>query len=441
MIYRKIETVILIIIKKRPISGLFLWPLFFSIIFGIDYNPKISYIEFRGNDKTKDFIIEREIQHQINTNLDSALADKDRNRLENLGLFSEVSWKAVPLYDDTAILQFIIVESIQKTPPIVLPAYDEKTGWALTGVWIIQNFRGRNQQLSIGSSFGGRDSYTINFNDPWMFGNHVSLDFSIGRTSFEHLFLDRTVISNYAQLEVGRWFGEHIKTTIGTELAEKYFSNSVDTLLFNYIKPKWFMAYDTRDLFWNPGHGFYIYNIFHIMLDRTSNKNSALVWKQSYSRFFQLGNSSTKKLVMALNITMQRRWGNKSNVWLTYFGGSYSVRGWKLPDRKLYSPSRQSFRFGHEYVQGSLELRKEIIPKFATNYKFETGLSVVGFIDAGLIAFEWQKLKDQALMTGTGFGIRIPFPMIDVIRLDLSWGFMKGKWNSPVFHWGVTQKF
>ena len=48
--------------------------LIYSFVSGMDYKPMISSIEFRGNDKTKDYIIEREIQHQINTVLDSSLA-------------------------------------------------------------------------------------------------------------------------------------------------------------------------------------------------------------------------------------------------------------------------------------------------------------------------------------------------------------------------------
>ena len=66
---------------------------------------------------------------------------------------------------------------------------------------------------------------------------------------------------------------------------------------------------------------------------------------------------------------------------------------------------------------------------------------MVGFVDAGLIASDWSRLPDQQIMAGTGFGIRIPFPMIDVVSLDLGWGFRQGKWNSPTLHWGIAQKF
>ena len=429
-----------ITIKKRPFSGLFLLFLFYSFIFGMSYKPMVSSIEFRGSDKTKDYIIEREIHHQVNTLLDSSLAQEDRDRLDNLGLFSEVRWQAIPLENGTAVLQYSIIESIQKTPPVVLPAYDEKTGWSLNGFWIIQNFRGRNQQLSVGGSIGARDSYGIGFSDPWMFGNHVSLDLGLGRTFFEHLFLDRSVKSSDVHFELGRWHGEHVKMIISAELADKRFSNLLDTLSFSYMKPQWNIAYDTRDIFWNPGKGFHFLHYFSWKFDRTNKEESALIWKQSYSTFIQLG-SNPKKLILAMNMTANRRWGGKHDVWLKYFGGSHSVRGWPLPDRRSHSPLSQSFRFGHEYVYTSLELRKDIIPKFATSYKIETGLSVVGFVDAGLIGSDWSQLPAQKIMAGTGFGIRIPFPMIDAIRLDLGWGFRKGKWNSPAIHWGIAQKF
>ena len=133
-------------LKKRPYKGLFLFPLLLSALFSEKgYTPKISAIEFQGNTKTLDYIIKREIQHPLYAPLDSIRADEDRNRLENLGIFSEVAWRAVPLEDGTAILTFTITESIQKTPPGALPIYGEDTGWSLAGGWVITNFRGRNE--------------------------------------------------------------------------------------------------------------------------------------------------------------------------------------------------------------------------------------------------------------------------------------------------------
>ena len=52
---------------------------------------QIEKIEILGLNRTKNYIIEREIFHPINSNLDSSLANLDRNRIFNLGLFDNVS--------------------------------------------------------------------------------------------------------------------------------------------------------------------------------------------------------------------------------------------------------------------------------------------------------------------------------------------------------------
>ena len=118
-----------------------------------------------------------------------------------------------------------------------------------------------------------------------------------------------------------------------------------------------------------------------------------------------------------------------------------TVRGWSLPDFRLYHSEEESFRFGHESAHASMELRQEIIPKYATSFGFELGLIFVSFVDAGMIADNWITLNTQLPMYGTGLGIRIPVPMVDVIRIDYGWGYRNGQWNSGAFHLGIGQKF
>ena len=427
--------------KKRPFTGLFLLLILYNpFLFGGGYTPNISTVEFYGNTKTLDYVLEREIQHPIDSPLDSVLAEADRNRLENLGIFSEVSWKAIPLQNRTVILQYTVIESIQKTPPGAFPIYEEDTGWSLTGGWIIQNFRGRNQTLQLGGSYGGKDTYGINFVDPWMCGNHVSLSLSSGRSLFRHRFLDRELDVRSFQLNLGRWFGESIKTSVGFELEEKSFSNEIISDSYFYFSPQYSFKYDTRDIYWNPARGILISHYFYFMNGIEPSDQQLFTWYQSYSMFIKL-NNSVKKLVLALNGTVNRKWGDKKEVWLNYFGDSYTVRGWVLPDQDLYNSGDESFRFGHESAYATVELRSDIIPKYATKFGTEFGLGVIAFFDAGMISEDWNDLKNSTLMYGTGFGIRIPIPMVDVLRIDYGWGYRNGYWNSGAFHWGVQQKF
>ena len=427
-------------LKKRSLVGLFLLLVVLSNLLGSGYSPSISSIQIYGNSKTLDYIIEREIHHTLHTILDSTIAEEDRNRLENLGIFSEVSWKVIPLQDKSAILKYIVIESIQKTPPGVFPVYEEDTGWSLVGGWIIQNFRGRNQTLQLGGSIGGMDTYGFNFVDPWMFGNHVSLSLSSGKSSFHHNFLNWETDVQSFQIDLGRWFGESIKSSIGFEFEKKTFSNESTSNSYLYFSPQVSTRYDTRDIYWNPTKGLLISHYFYFMNGIEPSNYSLLIWRQSYSGFFKL-NTSKKNLVLAVNTTFKRKWGDKKEIWLNYFGDSYSVRGWALPNQELYYSGAESFRFGHESVQTTIELRKDIIPKYATKYGVEFGLGVVAFLDAGIISESWTDLLSQSPMLGTGIGLRIPIPMVDVLRIDYGWGYKDGDWNSSSIHWSVEQKF
>ena len=96
---------------------------------------------------------------------------------------------------------------------------------------------------------------------------------------------------------------------------------------------------------------------------------------------------------------------------------------------------------GHESFQTSIELRYDAIPKYVTSQGVESGLTIVLFCDRGLINNSWGMLQKTTPLYGSGFGIRIPFPMIGVIRFDYGWGYRNNVWNSGSFHLSFGQKF
>ncbi|MFL2983534.1 MAG: BamA/TamA family outer membrane protein [Candidatus Neomarinimicrobiota bacterium] len=430
------------IIEKRPYIGLFL---FLLISISNSYGNKakgslISIIEVKGNNKTLDYILEREILHPINNPLDSSLVIEDKNRLDNLGLFSESTWHVIPLENGTSKLVYFVKESINKTPPLILPTYKEDVGWSLAGLWIINNFRGKNQSLTLGGSIGGEDTYGLSFTDPWIFGDHISLSLNVGRTLYGHRFLNKQLDVNSFYVNLGKWYGNSIKTSIGIELETKFFYDDTYKDKFYYLGLIGDLRYDTRDIYWNPGRGvLFSQKIYHregIIPDNWG----IMLWNQSFSWYKQI-NGKVKKSVIALNASFQNKIGNKSRLWLDYFGNGTTVRGWPLPYPDLYFSKKESFRFGHESILFSAEIRQELIPKYATSYGFESGLAIVIFSDVGVISNNWVDLKNQMPMYGLGVGIRIPFPIVGVIRVDYGWGYSNQSWNSGAIHWGTGQKF
>ena len=222
-------------LKERP-YGLFLFVVIVSILKTQEPNNlKISNIVIEGNSKTKDYIVFREIHHPLNELIDTVKINEDKNRLENLGIFSGVSWSLMPLEDGTVTLKYIITESIQKTPPTVFPSYNENKGWSLNALWFLNNFRGRNQLLALSGSVGGEDTYGITFNDPWIFNDHISFSINIIRNLYEHRFLNYDVDLNSLKIGFGKWFGDKIKTNVSFALESKSFTKKKEISLLEYF--------------------------------------------------------------------------------------------------------------------------------------------------------------------------------------------------------------
>lgn len=146
---------------------MFKYSVHFIVMTAISSAQIVSSIDIRGHQNTREYIIEREIQHPLRVALDSSIAQTDRDRIENLGIFSTVTWQAVPLEDGTVKLRYHVIESTRFFP-IFSPSYEEETGWSFVFGGFINNFRGRNESLTIGGMIGGVDAYGFDFNNPWV---------------------------------------------------------------------------------------------------------------------------------------------------------------------------------------------------------------------------------------------------------------------------------
>ena len=418
-------------LERLVSTGLFL----FFVLISDDVHaltPKyhIEKIEIIGLNKTKNYIIEREILHPLDASLDSSIANLDRNRIFNLGLFDNVSWRLITLENGNSTLQYLMIESINKTPPLVFPGYEEERGWFLNGLLIMKNFQGKNRTFKIEGSIGNQKRIEFFLSDPWIFGNHISLSTFLEINSYKHLFLDREIDIKTLKMSFGKWYGEKLKMRISPALTQKSYINSIDTLNYSYFTPELNLEFDTRDIFWNPRRGIRIIQTIVPMI----GENSFYIWNQSLSIYIP----SYFNITLALNTTIQKKYGYRNDVWINYFGNSFNIRGWKLPEKKSAS---NNYRFGHDYVFSTLELRKLMI---ADNIKggLSKGVSIVAFIDGGFIDSTWKRLNKNKFMGGVGFGIRLPLPVLQSLRIDIGWGFRNEMFNSkPSLHFAIQQKF
>ncbi len=419
---------------------------FLFILSASSVAQSVSSIDIRGYQYTKKYIIEREIQHLVNMELDSTIAGDDRDRIENIGIFSVVSWRAIPLEDGTVILRYQVTESTRFFP-IIAPSYEEDTGWSVVFGGIVKNLRGRNESLVIGGLFGGINAYGVEFNDPWIFGDHVSVSFEVGKHVSDHIFLPIERQTSSFEMNIGRYFGYQRRVSVGFEIEKKDFMGDNATIEFEYIAPQASMAFDTRDIYNDPSKGVYFFHSAQYFKFLNIESNS-LVWNQSYSAFFSPINGKYKTTIGA-NITANSTHGDFHKELFKFgLGGGYSIRGWQIENPVLYSMGTQDYRFGYFSAFSSIELRQTFIPRFAVQQespfgpiKSEFGLQGVLFADAGVVGNHWSELYEKIPMVGFGIGLRMPVAMVGNLRFDYGWSYYGGDSMESSFHFSAGHKF
>ncbi len=401
--------------------------------------PIVKKIEFIGQNKTKPYIIKREIQHHKNVPLDSSIAEADRQRLENLGIFSMVTLQVFNQNKNEVVLRYTVIESWRYFP-IITPVYDEKWGLSVSAMLMINNFRGRNESFAIQGQYGGQNTLGIEFVNPWITGDHVSLQLGAGNDVYSHTFLPYDINSNHFQLGLGKYYSNYIRTKIGLKLIDRIYSNKTIKKNYRYVIPHLNIKYDTRNLYANPSEGIISVSSIFYRLDIKGNKNNQLVWNQSTSYFKKLIGGS-RNMVAGVNLASLLSFSKNLEVWYEYIGGAYTIRGWNVPNPELYSSEDQTYRFGMNWITASAEIRQTIIPKFATKYNNEFGLSIAAFADIGIIDNSISKLSQQSPLVGIGIGIRIPWPVIKSLRLDYGWSFYHGEYVEQSLHFAFGEKF
>ncbi len=415
-----------------------IWILLCSYLFG--QPGLVTKIDFIGQKVTKDNIILREIYHPLNVPLDTAVAMEDKNRLENLGIFSYVEWKAIPLAGNEVALRYLVIESWRYLPGL-MPIYEEGFGWSVSVGLLINNFRGRNESLAIGGQLGGRVNYGINYLNPWIYGDHISFEMGFGRDSEDHPFMPYAKSSYNAQMKFGRYFfNDIIKTKIGLKWEFVEFKNEDELIELNYLRPELNVLFDTRDIYVMPTRGVLFRHSIEGFKSLRQDDGDWIQWFQSYS-YYRKVISGRRPLIGAVNLSGMFSFGSPEETSIGYIGGAFTVRGFESPIQDTYANAKYGYRFGYHALFGSVELRQILIPKFVTVLRNEFGVSASVFFDIGVIGREKQDIFDQTPMIGAGIGLQFLWPIVQLIRLDYGWAFRAGHSISNTLHIGFGQKF
>lgn len=172
-----------------------------SLTFFIDPGKRayVNRINFRGNTKTEDEVLRREMRQMEGGWASTYLIDQSKTRLERLGFFKEVSVETpqVPGTDDQIDVNF----SVEEQPSGSITAslgYAQNAGLILGGSISQNNFLGTGNRVSIGLTRSEYQSrYSFSFVDPYWTVDGVSFGYNAfyRTTDYDELDID---VSSYA---------------------------------------------------------------------------------------------------------------------------------------------------------------------------------------------------------------------------------------------------
>lgn len=201
----------------------------------------IEDITLVGNDKTKDYVIMRELKLKKGKPFNKFLASRSMERLYNLGYFEDVNMKLLPgkQNEHNVIIEIDVIE--QKTGIITVGAgYSDSDGT----VGIVEvgdsNFRGTGDKVNFHWEFGGAGdgkNYTISYTRPWINSNGDSLGASIFNRIYEYDDYDAK----------GHEIAEYDKRRKGWNLTWGHVSDDYRTNYFTFETSK--ESYDDHDGF------------------------------------------------------------------------------------------------------------------------------------------------------------------------------------------------
>jgi outer membrane protein insertion porin family len=155
---------------------------FVHIDFTIREN-NLAYVEniiIKGNKKTQDRVIRRELLFKTGDLFNSALVNRSRERIFNLGYFKEVNFNMRPGSDETK-MNLIIEVVEQPTGTISMGGgYGTITGFSIFTQLGENNLNGTGQQVQGRLEFGPiRRFFQLSWTEPWIYDKPWSLTLSM----------------------------------------------------------------------------------------------------------------------------------------------------------------------------------------------------------------------------------------------------------------------
>ena len=397
----------------------------------------VDKIKIRGNIKTKDLVIRRELRIHPGEKFDGEKLRRSKERLTNLGYFEEVSYDTE---ESTEPTKKNLVVDVKETKT---GAFSFGGGYSTVDQFVgfveveQKNFDWRNwpyftgagQNLKVRASIGNlSNGFELSFTEPWMFDYPVSFGFDLYRRMHDRdtdtgYGYDETVTGG--DLRLGKELSEYLRGDLMYRLDQIKISNptsdagpdltdEVGTNVVSVITPS--LTYDSRDNVFNTRKGNYL---------TASLDFAGLGGDKKYTKFFSRASHyfpMPRGAVLEVRgrLGLAQPYGNteKMPIYERFFaGGAYTIRGYKERSVGPVDPVSNDPLGGASMAVGNIEY----------TYPLFSFLKVAAFYDIGNV---WEKVGDifsnknangvansGGLKSSVGLGLRINTP-IGPIMLD-----------------------
>lgn len=394
----------------------------------------VGRVEVRGNSRTKDIVIRREVLVVPGEVCDSIKMKRSQQRLQNLGYFKYVDVSLRPTEEKRRKDVVIEVEE-QKTGEISFGAGYSSIDYLIGFIEISQKnfdimnfptFVGGGQKLRIRGEIGSqRQDYVLSFTEPWFLGRQLSAGFDVFKRT-------RKYFSKYFEEErlggdvrIGKSLGDYNRGDLIYSY-QKIDISEVKEDASNAIKEEEGTRYvgsiglaltrDTRDSYIFPTRGYRVV----VRPEVAGAGGDTEFWKLtgSGSIYFPLFFEHVVRVGGQAGIVEEYGDSTRVPIFDRFFlGGATTVRGF---DYRAISPKDEN----DEPIGG------RTMGMVTAEYTFPLITRVRGalFYDIGGVFPDAGEFDFDNLNAAVGVGVRLNLP-IGPIQVDYGWPVMKDPSN------------
>jgi len=397
---------------------------------------KVGKIKITGLEKTKDFVVRRELTLKEGEVFDESKLKNDYMRLMQLRLFDNIEVKfeksAIPEALDV-VFEFVEAQTGSFNFGISYTQSTKEIGGLLT--YSESNLMGLGQTLSLDLNLGeDEDEIRFTFQEPWLDEHHTSFTLSMWNSDAE----TTSTLSKWSSNSVDDLYDMDLNRT-GLSLSfGRPWKNMTAKIKFNFER-------NEIEKYWNdedePEKGLPMTDLDLRSTDFWNNSvelqlvKNRLVYKNRFSvkSGYQLSgsysvaggyiggefdyqtamlegkwfHSLSDNLVLATRLQGAYLTGDFPDYDALYLGGTNRLRGYR--DRR-YSDDSTMELIGTRYVLSNTELRYQL--------PFHKDMELVVFYDVGQVK---NLSNDNVTKSDYGFGIRYNVPYLGMIRIDQAW--------------------